>query len=237
MRRKASGGPFPSQLIQKESVTQMNKIVSLIAAALLFAAAAAATEFPRYETYLGYDWVKFNPASGNVPSFNANGGSGQFVYNFNGWLGLAVDAGAVTKGVLNHQNLDTTIANLVAGPRLTWHRESRFRPFGEVLFGGTWGTTSTQIPVLPVASPAIIPPGLVVSPDTPISARLQASRSGFAMLTGGGLDIKVGKHTFFRLFEADYYLTRVPTFVAQKDINRNNFRYSTGVNFVFGGAK
>ena len=70
MRRKASGGPFPSQLIQKESVTQMNKIVSLVAAALLFAAAAAATEFPRYETYLGYDWVKFNPASGNVPSFN-----------------------------------------------------------------------------------------------------------------------------------------------------------------------
>ena len=57
------------------------------------------------------------------------------------------------------------------------------------------------------------------------------------MLTGGGLDIKMGKHTFFRLFEADYYLTRVPTFVAQKDINRNNFRYSTGVNFVFGGAK
>ena len=57
------------------------------------------------------------------------------------------------------------------------------------------------------------------------------------MLTGGGLDIKMDKHTFFRLFEADYYLTRVPSFVTQKDINRNNFRYSAGVNYVFGGAK
>jgi hypothetical protein len=32
----------------------------------------------------------------------------------------------------------------------------------------------------------------------------------------------------------DYYLTRVPSFATGNDVNRNNWRYMTGVNFMFG---
>jgi hypothetical protein len=54
------------------------------------------------------------------------------------------------------------------------------------------------------------------------------------MLAGGGLDIKIGKHIAFRPVEADYFLTRFPTILTQDDTNRNHFRYSAGVNFLFG---
>ena len=215
----------------------MSKSVKVMAAALLFAAAAAATEVPRYEVYAGYDFVRFNPNSGFIPSFNANGGSGQFIYNFNKWIGAVFDAGAVTKGVLGGFSVDTTVANFVAGPRVQWHSE-RWIPFGEVLFGGAYATTSTQIFLLPAVVPAALAPGLVIPPGLPVSARLGASNTDFAMLAGGGLDIKLSKHISFRPVEADYYLTRMPSFLTNNNTtNRNNFRYSGGITFMFGGAK
>src|SRR5262249_13124605 len=155
--------------------------------------------------------------------FNANGGSGQFVYNFNKWIGVAVEGGAANKGVLNGADVDTTVAHVVAGPRISYHNHSRFTPFGEVLFGGAFGTTSTQIPVIPVAGPASFLP---VPIGVPISARIQASNSGFAMMAGGGLDIKMSKHVAFRPLEFDYYLTRLPNLLTGDDTNKNNWRYS-----------
>ena len=53
------------------------------------------------------------------------------------------------------------------------------------------------------------------------------------MLIGGGLNIKLGKHVAFRPFEASYYRTRVPSLLTGEDSERNDFRYSAGVNFLF----
>jgi hypothetical protein len=215
----------------------MTKSVRFIASALLFTAAAFATDYAKYEIYTGYQFVRFNPNSGYIPSFNANGGGGQFVYNFDKWIGAAVDLGAVTKGTLGGYDVDTTVVNFMAGPRFTWqHRESRFKPFGQVLFGGAYSTISTRITVPPTATQPIYPPGIIVPPGLAVSARLVASHTGFAMLAGGGLDFKVSKHIFFRPVEADYYLTRLPNlnYTSGNHTNRNNFRYSAGVNFVFG---
>jgi hypothetical protein len=185
------------------------------------------------ETFLGYNFVRFNPDSGFVPSFNANGGSGQFAYNFNKWISGVIDAGAVTKGTLNGFNVDTTVVDFVAGPRITWHNHSRFVPFVQALFGGAYGTSSISILSLPLTTNGILPPGIVVNPNLPISTRLVASHTGFAMLAGGGLDIKLSKHIAFRPIGADYYLTRVPA-VQGGNSNKNNFRYSGGINFLFG---
>jgi hypothetical protein len=211
----------------------MRKIIAVIAAVPMFALVAAATDVPRMETFLGYNFVRFNPNSGYIPSFNANGGGGQFVYNLNKWVGGVVDIGAVSKGTLNGFNVDTTVINFVAGPRITFHNHSRFTPFGQVLFGGAYSTASAQISLLPLGG-ALLPPGIILPPDVPVSARINASHTGFAMFAGGGLDIKINKHIAFRPIGADYYLTRLPSLFTGDTTNRNNFRYSAGVNFLFG---
>jgi hypothetical protein len=186
------------------------------------------------ETFLGYNFVRFNPNSDFVPSFNANGGSGQFVYNFHGGFGAAVDLGAVNRGGGGNTAFDTTVVDFVAGPRYTLRtHHSRFMPYVQVLLGGAYGTTSTAIAVIPVV-PVNGPLGQAVIPGPQIIARVNASNTGFAMLAGGGLDIKVGKHVAVRPLEASYYLTRIPSLLTGHISNRNNFRYAAGVNFLFG---
>jgi hypothetical protein len=58
------------------------KCMSVIAAASSLAGTVAAEEWRRSEVYLGYTCVRANPVH-NIPAFSANGGSGQFVHNFN----------------------------------------------------------------------------------------------------------------------------------------------------------
>jgi hypothetical protein len=195
----------------------------------MFALVAAATDVPKMETFLGYNYVRFNPNSDVFPSFNANGGGGQFVYNFNKWVGGVVDVGAVTRGSFDNFNVDATVINFVAGPRITYHNHSRFIPFGQVLFGGAYSTASAQVTLL---GGAFVPPGIVL--PSPVTARVNASNTGFAMMAGGGLDIKVSKHIALRPIGADYYLTRIPSLLTGDTSNRNNFRYSAGINFLIG---
>ena len=75
----------------------MKTFLMVFAASVSFVFTATATDSPRFETYLGYDWVRLNPDTAGISSFNANGGSGQFVYDVSGGIGIALDAGAVTK--------------------------------------------------------------------------------------------------------------------------------------------
>jgi hypothetical protein len=211
----------------------MRKLLAVVAAVPLFALVAGATDFSKYEVFLGYNFVRFNPNSDLVPSFNANGGGGQFAYNFNRWFSGVADIGAVTKGTLNGFNVDTTVMNFVAGPRVSFRKHGRFIPFAQVLFGGAYSTASAQIGL---TGATILPPFVIPNPGV-LTARLVASHTGFAMFAGGGLDIKVNKHMTFRPVGADYYLTRVSnvfTSIGDNTSNRNNFRYSAGVNFLFG---
>ncbi|MGA7238817.1 MAG: hypothetical protein WBY44_24255 [Bryobacteraceae bacterium] len=213
----------------------MRKIIAIIAAVPSFVMVGAATDFPAAEAFLGYNFVRFNTNSGIVPSFNANGGDGQFAYNVNKYLGVVVDLGAVNKGTLQGFNFDTTVVNFVAGPRFTWrHHDSRFQPFVQALFGGAYATTSVPIDItVPVINPG--PPGGILQPNGPVTARLVASNTGFAMMAGGGLDIKLNKHVAFRPVGLDYYQTRVPGLLTGTTTSKlNNFRYSAGINFLFG---
>jgi hypothetical protein len=216
---------------------------------------AYATDFDKYEVFAGYSFVRFDPNSGCsvtncgsfFPNFNANGGSGQFVYNFKDGFGVAFDLGAVTKGELNQRAVDVTVFNFVVGPRYTFRHtfhESRFQPFVQALFGGAHSSASTHVDILGSTIVNPLPPNLIVNPDLPISARLVGSRTGFAMLAGGGLDIKLKRHISLRPVGADYYRTRMPSFLGQnlpgdhpRDRNANNFRYTAGVNFQFGREK
>ena len=212
----------------QEMRTRMPKIIVIFATVLTFALVAAAADVPQMEAFLGYNYVRFNPNSGLIPSFNASGGGGQIAYDANTWLSGVVDIGAVTNGSIGALGIDNTVLNFVAGPRVNYRHYSRFTPFAQVLFGGAYSTASVQVGV------ATLPPGISLFPGAGISARLHASNTGFAMLAGGGLDIKVGERIAVRPIGVDYYLTRLPSLLTGDTTNRNNFRYSAGISFLFG---
>src|SRR5436190_9859200 len=207
----------------------MKRYAVIVAATVLAAWTAVAQETPKSEVYLGFEHVRFHaPTIG--PDFKANGGNGQFIYNFNSWFGGVLDMGAVHNGSIAGLTLDSTFASALAGPRLSVRKWSRFTPYFQVLWGGMYATSSTRVSGL-LFDPATLPT------DPPITARLKTAHSGFAMTAGGGLDIRISKHVAFRPFELDYFLPRFQTLGAGPDRNRNNLRYSTGFTFMFGGEK
>jgi opacity protein-like surface antigen len=209
----------------------MRKTIVMIVAVFAFSFVAAATDYPKSELFLGYDFTRFYPDSPYIPDLNANGGNAQFTYNFSKLLGATFDIGAVTKGTLNQQNWDTTALSFTLGPRFTYHNHSRFTPYAEVLFGGGYVTTSTAVGnyvTPPLATPHGLPPNIL------FSTRINASQTGFNMLVGGGLDIKIFKRMSLRPIGVDYYLARMPSTVTGNDTNHNNIRATAGINFLFG---
>jgi opacity protein-like surface antigen len=209
----------------------MKAFITVLAASLSFALTAAAADVPAFETYFGFDWVKFNPDVADIPSFNADGGSAQFVYNFHKGIGVAFDAGAVTKDTLKGI-FSNRQSHFLIGPRWGFYNESRFTPFGEILFGAGNASVSTDINQVPV----VFPISSITLPDN-VSATLSKSRTSFAMMVGGGLDIRLTKHLTYRLFDADYYLTRPVSFITAENVNKNNFRLTMGANFTWGAAR
>jgi opacity protein-like surface antigen len=206
----------------------MKKCIAFIGAGILTAWTAAAADVPKVGVYLGYEYVRFDSAT-NVPAFSANGGGGQFIYNFNGWVGAVADVGAVHNGNMSGLNLDSTFTNFLFGPRISIRRSKRITPYFQVLWGGVYGSTSTQATVIPVATPLGTGFPAVIH-GQPVTARLVASQTAFAMTAGGGLDIKISRHVSFRPIGLDYYLTRLQNGPSMAgDNHQNNLRYSAGV--------
>jgi hypothetical protein len=253
----------------------LKKIITLFSGILLFTMVAAATELPKYEVYLGYQYIRsytfndtfFNPITGTNDSFNRDfdmhGGDGQFIYNFNNWLGGVVDAGGVNKpnvgfnafncllpdcpagsivpGVLGVSN---TMAFVYGGPRFTLrrHRHGFFglQPFGEVLFGAAFRHLSTNVPAVTSFNTPLLPPvatpfgNLFPGPLTVVNAQLTRSDNGFSLKTGGGLDYRFNKHFSARVLQVDYILTRFPGVITGIRTNRNNLVASAGILFTWG---
>jgi hypothetical protein len=212
---------------------------AVLGCVLLLAFSAAAQDVPKMEVFAGYTYTRVNSAT-NVPAFSANGGGGQFVYNFNSWLSGVADIGAVHNGDIGGFQLDNTWTNFVFGPRISL-RYSRLRPYVHTLFGGVYGTASTALNLRDIERPTnpIFLPGVGTIDDLPsqgeaVSARLTTSQTAFAMMIGGGLDIKINKHLSFRPVGLDWYMPRLQNLRTQGDNNQHCLRYTTGVNFTFG---
>jgi outer membrane protein OmpA-like peptidoglycan-associated protein len=213
----------------------MKTCVASAAAIVLLGWTATAQDQPKIGAYVGYDYVRFVSGNNNLnaPSFGFNGGSAEFIYRINHWLSAVGDFGAVHGSNFAGFNADTTIANFLAGPRINFlGRHSRFQPFGQVLLGGVYGTSSIGFDAISDSSL-----GPVIAPGDLITARVGASQTGFALVAGVGLDIRLTRHISFRPIEAEYYYTRLNNFRDFGDNSQNNFRYSGGLTFWFGGEK
>src|SRR5579871_4091978 len=99
----------------------MRRYLMAISVSALLAGTVAAQPYPKIETFLGYTYVHVYPESG-VPSFSANGGRGEFVYNFNRWLGGVLDGGAVHNNSFAGLNIDNTQVFFMGGPRFSLRR-------------------------------------------------------------------------------------------------------------------
>jgi len=223
----------------------MKKNITVITAVLLFAVVAVAqNEVPKYEAYLGFQYVRANQFNQNtglgtvIGGYDMYGGDGQFVYNFSKWISGVIDGGAVNKpnvGVINVQN---TTAFVYAGPRVYFRKGRMLHPFGEVLFGAAFRRLSTGVtaltdintPIQPVVSPQNLFPG----PLAVVDARLTASQNAFSMKVGGGLDWRLNHYFSFRPVEVDYVLTRFPNPSTGFRENQSSIAASAGVIFTFG---
>ena len=222
----------------------MTKSTTLIAAGLLFAFVAGATDIPRYEAFLGYTYVRANQFNQNtglgqtIGGFDMNGGSAQFIYNFDKWFSGVADVGSVTKQNVGIINADNTTTFYLFGPRVSYRNKSHFTPYAQILFGGATRAvsrkldvvTGSNIPVFPVVTPHDLFPGA----DTEITAQVSATQTAFAMAVGGGLDWKIAKHFSFRPVSVDYVLTHFPSFLTGNNSNQNSIRASAGIIFTFG---
>jgi hypothetical protein len=228
----------------------LKKSITLISSVLLFSMVGAATDVPRYEVYLGYQYVRanqFSQSSGlatSIGGYDMHGGDGQFIYNFKPWLSGVVDAGGVNKGNIGIPDFAVSVANTTAfvygGPRFYYRRHRRgLTPFGEILFGAAFRHLSTNVnaltsfdtPNVPISTPfgTLFPGPLAV-----VNAELTTNQNAFSMKVGGGLDWKFSKHVGFRPMEVNYVLTRFPNLSTGDRSNQHSIAASAGFLFMWG---
>jgi hypothetical protein len=101
-------------------------VVALLAIFAFVLPAKAQNEAPKAEVY----------ALGT--SFNFNGGSGQFAFNANHWLGIVGDLG----GYYTSNGFHAGIFSYLFGPRINLRGHGRLTPFAQVLFGEPEASTT-----------------------------------------------------------------------------------------------
>jgi len=186
---------------------KLKLVVCALAVLALFAGSARAQEDrSKVDIFAGYSYLRFNPSSSGVDSFNLHGGSASVAYNVNNWLSGVADFGGYHNGNILNTGLDGTLSTYLFGPRVSYRHYSRITPFGQVLFGvahvgANFGGTS-------------------------------GSDNAFAMTVGGGVDVGVSKHFAIRPVQVDYLLTRFNE-GANNAQSQNNLRVSTGIVFRF----
>jgi hypothetical protein len=141
-----------------------------------------APTYSKFDVYVGYDYTRFNMNNPFVigspyTDFNANGGSGQFIFNLNDWFGLEGEIAGYVEEPPNGAASSHQISYMF-GPRLSF-RNGRYTPFVEILFGDMWAQNTFY----------------------------GGSANAFSMVSGGGLDVNITPHFGIRPFEVDYLFT------------------------------
>ena len=192
--------------MNRKFVVRLLAFVSL-SAVLLFGSVAYAQDTPKFDVFAGYSYVRENPSTSGVDGFNLHGGSASIAYNANHWLSGVADFGGYHSNNILGTGVDGTLSTYLFGPRISYHRDSRITPFGQVLFGVAHIGGSN---------------GLAFS----------TSNNSFAMAVGGGVDVKISHRFSIRPAQVDYLLTRFNEFGTGGQ-TQNNLRVSTGVVFHF----
>lgn len=185
---------------------KLRVVVCLLAVLAFCGSAVKAQETPKVDVFAGYSYVRDNPHTSGVDSFDLHGGSASIAYNVNNWLSGVADFGAYHNGNILNTGVDGTLSTYLFGPRVSYRHWDRVTPFGEVLFG--------------------------VAHASATAFGVGGSDNAFAMTVGGGFDVKVSDHFSVRPVKVDYLLTRFDE-TGTGAQSQNNLRVSTGVVFRF----
>ena len=182
------------------------KAVVCLLAFFSFTAVAFAQDTAKVDIFAGYSYVRDNPSTSGVSSFNLHGGSASFAYNANHWLSAVADFGGYHANNILGSGIDGTISTYLFGPRVSYRKFERVTPFAQTLFGVAHASGS----------------GFGVS----------STSNAFAATFGGGMDVKLSHHFSFRPAQVEYLLTRFPEATSNRE-TQNNLRVSTGFVFHF----
>jgi opacity protein-like surface antigen len=208
----------------------MRIVLMVVALLLLFPAAAAAQQTPAADVFGGYSYLRVRPGDG-IDGFNLNGWNASVAVHGNSWFAVVGDfsghygnpllpvddtngngdlEGSVfiepQIGSNGDIKVKTRVYSYLFGPRFTARPGDRAEVFFHALFGGARASFSVN--------------------------GFSESDNAFAMAVGGGVDVRASDHVAFRLFQADYLLTRFG--IDGDKANQHNFRISTGIVIRFG---
>jgi hypothetical protein len=210
----------------------MKNMKFMLSAMLLVSASALGQEFPRVEAGFDYTYVRYAPSAAETQGLSLNGGGGSAVYNINEYLGIKMDLQGYGSSNItwtgSNGNVLKAQGNLFTylfGPQVKF-RTPKVQPFAHLLFGGAHSNVYGNIQQVCTTQPL---PGA----GCPTVTKTPAG-DAFAMAFGGGVDIPIGHKISFRPAEIDYLLTDFSN--QYNGSNQNNFRYSAGINFNFGGV-
>ncbi len=147
-----------------------------------------------------------NAPPGGCGCFWMTGGKVEENATLYGGFSLVAEFSGQHVSNINSVHEDLSIVSYLFGPRYSRRSISRFTPFVQVLAGGVHGFDA----LFPNQN------GSTITPD------------GFALAAGGGLDINASRHFAIRVFQADYFLTKLPNDAGNRE---NNLRLSAGIVF------
>jgi hypothetical protein len=190
----------------------MHKFISVGVLILgLCIAAAAADEMPKVEVFGGVSFLHIDDNGLHAPKRNYAGWDSEFQFNLNRLLGITADIGGnygrVASGVSNSHAYTYAF-----GPTFSFRREHATM-FAHALFGEN---TISENVISGSSSPS-------------------PTDSAFAMVWGGGLDVKVNNTIGIRLAQLDWVYTRHNLLLEGGKAFQDNIRLTGGVTLNFGG--
>jgi len=151
-----------------------------------------------------YSYVRGNANPGQCGCFDMNGGNAEAALRLYRGLSAVADFSGENTGSVNNGGRGLSLVSFTAGPRFSFSFHRRFSPFAQGLFGAAHGFNSYF----------------------PVTAGPTGAATDFAMIAGGGFDVRIARHVGLRPIEADYFLTRLPNGVNGA---QNNLRLSAGL--------
>lgn len=144
-------------------------------------------------------------------NFWLQGGTAELSAGLYRGFGVVANVSGTRIENINGSGRDLTMITTAFGPRYTWETNSRkIAVFGETLIGESHGANS--------AFPTI--------------RGFQTDSNSFALLLGGGIDLRLSRHFAVRPFQAEWLRTQFPNGTTNV---QNNLRLESGIVLRFFG--